>query len=410
MSNRFLKFPYTVIVICLDYLLAYSGYFTILPLLSILFSETRGYSVGAIAFASTTLIVSLRTGRFLLGPFLDNINPKNGIVGGVLIAGISLFSIGYIQNYYVTLLLLICAGIGMSANGLAGKTTLSFIGNEDGNALKYFSLLNVFVNIAAALGPLIGTFLLSYNLKNIIFQIAGIFYVSAGTLVFLMIKKINIKKPENKKSFFSHYQKAIKDRRYLRFLLYNAVGWFCYAQLFIALPYYVKNHFQLDGKLGTLLMLNAILIISLQMLVSKYIFNFFPKGKGMNRLICSLCLFGLAFFIAFIYDSFYVLYAMVTLFTIAEMIFTPSVDEIVSDLSSIESRTTYFSILGISTAIGEGLGAFISIRLIGFLESINQIILYWAFVSSIAFIFTIMLWITSIRKVNKMNSDLDTDM
>ena len=100
------------------------------------------------------------------------------------------------------------------------------------------SSLNVFANISAAIGPLLGTYLLTNGYKEHVFQITGTFYICAALIVLLLFRKVDLPKSQSSGiHFFKSYKSVLANRKYVQFLLFNSVGWFCYSQLFMALPF-----------------------------------------------------------------------------------------------------------------------------------------------------------------------------
>ncbi|NOJ73793.1 MFS transporter [Paenibacillus alvei] len=362
---KVLKMPRSVFVICLDYLLTHLGYFMLIPVLALLLTKTLGYSLEEVALATFIFTLSFRSGKFFTGPILDGLPPKTTIILGVFLAGFSFMVIGFVDSFIVLNLCLILVGLGISANGLAAKASISFLGSKDGNNLIYFSNINIFVNIAASVGPLIGTALLGTSLEQYIFQMTGAFYILAGITVLLLLRNTDIAGTRVRSvNFWASYKEVLMDRRYIKFLFFNAFGWFFYSQLFMTLPYFVSHTYQLENRLGVLYTLNALMVIFLQLVITSLVEKYLPEGKENYRLLTAYLLFGISFLVAGVFPSFLMLFVTIILFTVAEMIFTPSVDTMVSTLCKPELRITYFSILGLSTALGEGLGSFIGLRLV----------------------------------------------
>ena len=58
-----MRMPYSVFVICMDYLFVYLGYYAILPILAILLTQKQ-YTVDQVALAASVFMVALKSGRF----------------------------------------------------------------------------------------------------------------------------------------------------------------------------------------------------------------------------------------------------------------------------------------------------------------------------------------------------------
>jgi MFS transporter, DHA1 family, multidrug resistance protein len=398
--------PRPVFVICLDYLFTHLGYFMLIPVLALILTNSLGFSLKEVSLATFIFTLSYRSGKFFTGPLLDGLNPKITVVMGVLLAGFSFIMIGFTKSFLILVFCLILVGLGISANGLAAKSSISYIGSKDGKSLTYFSNINVFVNIAAAIGPLLGTYLLGTDLERFIFQITGTFYILAGVVVMVLLKSTDFSESRIRSlSYWDSYKEVLTDFRFLKFLVFNAIGWFFYAQLFMSLPYFVKNQYHMEEKMGMLFTLNAVLVISLQMVITSLVEKYLPGRKEVYRLLVSFLLFSIAFGIAGFFQSFYVLFMVIVVFTLAEMVFTPSVDTIVSNICKKDLRTTYFSILGLSTALGEGFGNFVGLRLVDFFLKLGVAEWFWISISLFALSASFFLIIVNRHLISRMNQD-----
>jgi MFS family permease len=392
---NYFKVPRPIFVICLDYLITNVGYFSLIPILTIVLTKTKGFSLSEMATAIFAISLSFRSAHFFVGPFLDSINVKTSLFIGVLLTGISFAAMGYVNTLPLLIACSVVAGCGTSANALAAKSFVSKIGSQDGNSFIYFSIINIFVNIAAAFGGLIGSYLLAQNLADHVFLITGAFYILAGLIILLMLQKDDIpEKTVKHVEFWKGYKIVITDLRYLKFLPFNFFGWFCYAQLFSALPYFVSTRYGREDQLGILYTLNAVLIILLQLPLSKFVNKLFPKGRENYQFLLAYLLFGLAFLLPGIYQSFNVLFLTIIFFTLAEMLFTPLVDTMLYSYAKPGFHTTYFSVLVISKALGDGLGSYLGLRLLGFWVQRNQHSWFWLSIAVLVGLVSLSFWLT----------------
>jgi len=358
-------------------------------------TTVKGFSLPEVATAMFTLSLAFRSGHFFTGPFVDSTNVKTCLVIGVFLTGLSFWTMAYVNTLPLLIACIILAGCGHSTNALASKSFVSNFGGKDGNSLIYFSTINVFVNAAAAVGSLLGSYLLASKLTSHIFQIVAAFYVVAGVIVLLMLQQAkNFERSLKRVEFWNGYRKVLSDQGYLKFLSFNFVGWFCYTQMFTALPYFASIRYGMDDKLGLLYMLNALMIILLQLPVSVYMNKLLPQGKETHQFFFAYLLFSLAFLIAGVYQSFIVLFLIIILFTLAEMLFTPLVDTMVCNYTKAGLNTTYFSVLGISKALGEGFGSYFGLRLLGFWVQRNQYSWFWLSLAVLVWVASLSLWLT----------------
>lgn len=393
--------PRPVLIICFGNLFTLISFFSIIPILAVLLTKIKGYSVAEVATATFVFTVSHKGGKFLIGPLLDKIHPKTCLIFGVLTSGVSFITVGLTDSYSMLIIFLIFGGLGLSVNSLSIKTSVSYIGRSDGNDYLYFSFLNIFVNIGSAIGPLIGSYFLSQNIAHYLFFTSGFLFTLSSCMFFLLIKKKDIAKNRGnakRTALLGGYKFVLKDRRYITFLFVNMVGWFFYAQLFVSFSYYVSVRYNMEKFLGIMYTLNGLLIIFAQLPVSSFILHKMQKYNDYCRFSLSYLIFSLSFLSIALFDHFYLLIISIVLFTLAEIIFTPSVDYLVSSIADDRYRNTYFSILGLSVAIGEGSGNYIGLRLLEFWGNVGNYKWFWVSVSLFAFLVALYLFRVTLKR------------
>ncbi|WP_083448626.1 MFS transporter [Lysinibacillus macroides] len=390
--------PLPIFHICLNYFTTHIGFFSIMPILTIYLINIKGFSVTDSALMVSIFTVAYKSARFFVGPLLDNINPKTSIVFGCMLSGICLSLIGLVNSFFMIVILLILSGFGFSARGLAGSTSVSFIGDQDGKGILYFGNINVFVNIASMIGPFIGTYLYTSGNSDFIFPIIGGFYIVSGIHIYLFLKSIDVSEKNNSKTtFFSGYKTALKNKPFMLFLIINLFGAFLYGQLFTTFPFYVSKKYGQEELLGLLYLINGLLVVVLQIPISNMLHKFFPK-KEEYYLVSAYFIFGISFLFASIDIGLYFLYIAIAFFSIAEIFFTPTVSSIVSKHVTNNLRTTYFSLIGLSTAFGEGLGAFAGLKLLYLFDQVAKANYYWVVITLFAFFSSIIVLLYKIRE------------
>ncbi|UJB31524.1 MFS transporter [Chromobacterium sp. Beijing] len=180
-------------------------------------------------------------------------------------------------------------------------------------------------------------------------------YCVAGVVTFLNFGKLGMKHPGGGAPSFLAYWKLLYVPGIPPFLLINFFCWLLYGQLFNVLALYVSETLAQPGKLGWLYTLNALLVIGLQLLVT-HLAHRWSGGKPLGIVRSSYATFALAFIMPFMLPGYIGALAFVLLFTFAEMMFAPSMDVLLLSLIGKESRAVAYSVLSISTALGESLG------------------------------------------------------
>jgi MFS family permease len=364
---------------CLNHLAINTGYYMVIPILSILLTREKLLSLSEIALVLLVFSSTIRGSQFFTGPFLDTLSSKTTLVLGALLTGGSFVLMGYVRTLPLLLLCSVLTGLGASANLLAAKVYVAKVSSKEGKSLLYFSTLNVAANVASSVGVLIGSALLAGSQNAVIFQLTGVCYLFAAVAVLLLLPS----EPKDAQSLrregrvWTRYRDVLADSAYLRTLPFIFFGWFCYTQMYAVLPYFVSMYYHMADKLGLLFTLNALLIITLQLVLSVSAKKFVSQRNEHFLFLFSYLLYGLAFLCAGLFLSFGGILGVVVLLTLAEMFFTPSADTLVSTYARPGLQSTYFSVSGIARALGEGIGSYVGLSWLGFWLQQAHVSLFW---------------------------------
>ncbi|MFC6652670.1 MFS transporter [Paenibacillus rhizoplanae] len=375
---RKLKVPRPIFSICLNTLVTHLGFYAMTAILTVYLSQVKGLPLSVTAVVTMIFTVSYRSARFLTGPLLDNMDPFKCMWFGCLLTGVSIAMVDFWQSPVLITIQLIIAGIGYSVRGLSSKASLSFVGSKDGNALFYFANSNMYTNGAAIAGPLIGSFLLTSSLKSFTLSFVGGFYIVGAILLSIFPPGCSLQDRERKPvSFWKGYQTVLLDKSFRKVLLFNMIGCFFFTQLFNSFPYLIGTYYNAPERLGSLLMLNGILVVLLQIPVGRWMNTALSGQREGYRLILAFLLFSVSFSMNAIIGSIWGYYVFVALFSLAEMLFIPTIDAYVSNAAHPDLRITYFSIIGLSTALGEGIGVYTGLQFIHMWSIYGELSYFW---------------------------------
>jgi MFS family permease len=367
----------------------------LIPILAILLTKEKLLSLSEIALVLLVFSSTIRGSQFFTGPFLDTLSSRTTLVLGALLTGGSFVVMSYVRTLPLLLLCSVLTGLGASANLLASKVYVAKISSKEGRSLLYFSTLNVAANVASSVGVLIGSALLSGNQNTLVFQLAGACYLLAAVavLLFLPSEPADVQSQQREVRIWSKYRDVCADSAYLRTLPFIFFGWFCYTQLYAVLPYFVSMYYHMADKLGLLFTLNALLIITLQLVLSVSAKKFVSQRNEHFLFLFSYLLYGAAFLCAGLFLSFGGIVGAVILLTLAEMFFTPSADTLVSTYARPGLQSTYFSVSGIARALGEGMGSYVGLNWLGFWLQQARVNIFWFSLFALAGIACLGFWL-----------------
>lgn len=404
----FRGFSGTVWTITMEYLLTQLGYFIMLPILPFLLNRVQGMSMAEVGTVMLFFTLMIRGSSMLLGNLADRFSIKGGILASLLVTAICFGLLPLVQNVWLVYLILAITGFGISLNFTMSKALVAADVKERSDHVRAFGLINLFVNVSAAVGPVIGTFFLGREqYATVLLFIAGC-YVAAFLLILFFLKGVTLEKPEESgeapprsKNVWGEYVDLLfRDRAYRKLSFFNFIGWFLYGQLFTGIPLFVAHQFELGTQLGTLFTVNAVLIVTLQMLVAKGT-SHLQKERGFTTerlLLISYLFFAGSFVIVGAAGAWLLLlYVSVAVFTFGEMLFTPMSSTIASSMAKPGKRVLYFNALNVSQALGEGLGVYLGVAVLNWFITAGMAPLYWYLLGAVGLLAAGMVQVSEMR-------------
>jgi MFS family permease len=336
------------------YLLSYLGYYGLLSTLVVALTAAS-FTAGQTAVLVMVFALTNKVASIPLAPWLDRIPAAHSVLLGCVMAGIAFVSLRSATGMPMTVLSLGLAGVGISINALASKQLAAAASDRIENRSLLFSLINIGVNIAAAVAaPLALLFVERGRHGEVLLAVAAV-YCIAGVVTFLNRATVRMAHQSTRAWSLGVYLTVLREPGLRAFFLINMFYWFMYGQLFNVLAVYVSETLNAPGSLGWLYTLNALLVVVLQLVVTR-LGNRWAKGRQLTTVVLSYALFGVSFVAAYLLPGYGGAIVFVILFTVAEMMFVPSADVLIVGLIRQQTRAVGYSIFAISTALGEALG------------------------------------------------------
>lgn len=362
--------------VSLDYLLTYVGYYGLLPLLAIFLTDELGAQPSELGLVLLLFTLAVRGSSVLVGASLDRAPLKIAAVVALLVAATAFALTSLASTPAQALPLLVLGGFGFSLHGVAARALLAEQVVDRTENLRAFALVNMFVNVAAAAGPLLGGLLLHRDRLRLAPLLVAIGCV-AGALVVaaalpsrprpLQLSDADESSPYFHRLFasrrvpFAVYGRLFADDGFRRLSLVNFVGWFLYAQLFSALPIYLFTTLDSNALLTTLFSLNGVLIILGQWPISSAIARRLADDRRAVPDVLVVAVGVLASSLLLVAASSVapaLLYLAVVVFTVGEMMFVPTADSVYGGFADQGQLVSTYNGKKITMAAGEALGAF----------------------------------------------------
>ncbi len=369
------------------YFFYYLGLFGIFTTLSIILQE-RQLEVKQIGLAVFLFTAAYRIARLPLAPFFDQHTSKVGMLVGCLVSLLGLLLFGISTHFSAVVIALLILGTGLSVNDLSMKRMVAHLRDLDNGSTRALSMAYIVANTASIISPPIALWLVSEKYTSLLFMLLIGLYLIAGILTLFL----KLAADSEKTTFsLSLYRKLLAKPGLISALTINAMGRFLQGQLFYSITLYAGDLINQKTCIGLLYTLASVLVVLFQLIITKYAEL---AVKKLQRPYASLMpfayiIYGLAFVLAAAWSGPGGVVGLIVAFTIAEMIFLPSMEVLFLRMVGKKNRSVSYSLLSLSNAIGESLGASVGIFTYKEARLLNSGQFFWLLLAMVAFLFSL---------------------
>lgn len=297
--------------------------------------------------------------RILGAPFISLLPTK--LIYPILCGtgAVGYFILATSTSFFFICCALLMIGFGYGSNSIYTKAALADPSLP--NTLNYrYAKLNVCLNIAAAIGPLVATWLFTTVEPLLPFMISAALVTIAG-LVALIVHNGELDMPKQGNLLAAFKAHICSLPLNLSFIL-TVIIWASYAQISSSVPLFVNEHLKAFQWFGPLLTLNAILVIFFSIPIS----NFFTKMNTSEYDLCGIgfILFACSFIVMYYSQSIFMMSVAIIVFTFAEILIIPTVSAILITHLPDGLRVGILSWNALAVALGEGSGKWIGVNAI----------------------------------------------
>lgn len=386
-----MKYSFRFWIIVFAHGIMVAGYSISFPFLAIYLTQHKGFDIEFTgAYFSIVMLVSSLSNTFS-GSLSDHMGRKKIMFYSLITRSLFSFIIAFFMYFELNpfYILILNFFSSLTAPGFA-SVSMTYISDitEESERVSAYSILRVAGNAGWAAGPTIGGFIadISYSLA---FASSGFIFLLASILVFYFVDDVIKKKRdagENisfKKIFGFKFSKNFKTVLLLSFLVTSVT-----AQLVIPVSLYSKKYLGFSEKeIGFLFTLNGLIVIFIQYFIGMAI-----NSKNIVKALSISCIFyGVGYLIFGYSRSYGIAILAISIITLGEVIFSPSISALVSDMSPTNRKGGYMGFFSMTSDFGRAAGVFIGTFLIGnfsaYLKEIPWIaMLLISFFSSYGFI------------------------
>lgn len=331
--------------------------YALLPVLPVLLEGWRAgpLSVGAVLF----LFSALRFCGFVLVDRVDFSRVRPVLTLSLASAAAMVGVAALVQSRRIAVVaLLLGVAVCMSVNSVTVRTCVGEYVTDPGERVAAYARLMVVTNLCSAAGPMLGAVLFFRSPDVWLLVVAAVFALSALVTAVAVPAGLRLR-TERGKAAGGWLRTAAGNREMRRTAVASFLCFVLYSQLFSAMPLYVFGTGR-PALAGSLFLLNAALVVVLQVPVGRIAGRHMAHREGAFRMFGVVALFMAASFAVTgaAHLNLPVLLAGIVLFTLGETVLGAMNDQAfvavkgeLDTLSAVKSRM-------LVTALGQSVGAF----------------------------------------------------
>lgn len=348
--KRFKQLDRSLLILLTGVLLTHIGTYMVLPMLPIILKTDAGLSVIQIGTILASIAIAFQVGSIVGGFLADRIGRRFIIALGALITAIGISGFGFIEGYFLLVLMAITMGIGTGLNAPSTKASIAALSSKD-NQTTAFSLRGIAANIGTAIAGLVVFFLIT-GASKLIFWIAGIIYLIVAIKSWILLPK-NCGDASCPTIPKGAYKEVFKNKPYIVFSIASIFIWALYAQFSLALPLRATIVLPEPKNVALIWTINSAIVILAQSIITKRVIE---RIQPLSALGTGVLFIGAGIATLYFSQSFFHLAISAAIFVMGEMMILPTIDSTISQLSKAELIGLFFALSNVVSGLGEAGG------------------------------------------------------
>ncbi len=386
-SNTFKKFPKTFWIANLMELFERWAYYGIFAVLALYLTNSR--ETGALGFTQAqkgTLMGTFGAIVYFLpiitGAIADKVGFKKVLSVSFIIMILGYASIPFVKNYETVFLVFLFAAVGAALFKPIISATISKCTTSETASIG-FGFFYMIVNIGAFIGPVFAAKFREIS-WDLVFYMSAAVHVLNLILVFFFYKEPD-REPNTDRigriitGIFINIWNALKDLKFLVFLIIIIGFWAMYFQLFYTLPNFIDQWVDtaviynflykisplLANSIGTkggtiapemIINIDALYIILFQILISGIVARF----KPLNSMIYGIFISSLGIAFWFVTQNGAFLFVSILVFAVGEMASSPKILEYIGKIAPRDKVSMYLGASYLPMAAGNFIAGILS--------------------------------------------------
>lgn len=361
------------------------GGFMLYPFFALYLTQKYDIGMATVGLIFAVFSITGMIGSALGGAIADRMGRKTVIIFSLILSSLSALGMGLAPTIAIFLVVVVLVGTLSSIGHPAHEAVVADLLPPAKRAEGY-GLIRIVFNIAVIIAPPIAGLLISHSYLTLFIVDAVISLISASVVLFALPEtkpqaQAHVK-PESMKQTFAGYGRVFKDTPFLAFIGVTVMMTLVYMNMNSTLGVYLRDQHGLpEFRYAMLLSINAILVVLLQLWVTRRLQSY----KPFLMMAAGSLLYAIGFAMYGVVTGFALFVVSMIVITIGEMVVTPFQQSLVASFAPEDMRGRYMAVSGLSWSISFTVGPYLAGLL---LESSNPSLL-WAACGAVGMLATL---------------------
>ncbi len=349
------------------------GGFMLYPFFALYLTQKFDIGMSTVGLLFAVFSISGMVGSALGGAIADRMGRKAVIIASLLLSSLSALGMGFAPTLVIFVVVVAIVGTLGSIGGPAHEAVVADLLPPHKRAEGY-GIIRVVFNIAVIIAPPIAGLLVAKSYLTL-FIVDAVISIISAVIVLVALPETKPQgnahaKPETMKQTFAGYGRVFKDTPFVAFIGVTVMMTLVYMNMNSTLGVYLRDQYNLPAiNYGTLLSINAIMVVFLQFWVTRRIERF----KPMLMMAFGSLLYAIGFAMYGFVSGFVLFIGAMVIITIGEMVVSPFQQSVVASFAPEDMRGRYMAVSGLSWSISFTVGPYFAGLI---LESANPNLLW----------------------------------
>lgn len=334
------------------------GGFMLYPFFALYLTQKYDINMATVGILFAIFSITGFVGSALGGALTDRMGRKGVIIGSLILSSISALGMGFAPTIGWFVAVTVVVGTMSSIGGPAREAVVADLLPEDKRAEGY-GINRVVFNLAVIIAPPIAGLLIA-NSYLTLFIVDAVISVVAAAVVLIALPETKPAAhpdavPETMKQSFSGYKEVFKNTPFILFIGVTILMTLVYMNMNSTLGVFLRDYRGIpEIGFGTLLSINALIVVVLQFWVTRRLERF----KPLAMMAVGSFLYAIGFVMYGFVEGMALFITAMVIITIGEMVVSPFQQALVASFAPEKMRGRYMAVSGMTWGIAFTVGPY----------------------------------------------------